>query len=200
MPGSKRAHSWRWVEVSIHGLLSGCSPAPQLCHFQSIASYGNQHPRDGLKWKAPFVARCSVCNDVTLKKRTSFSQEFSPLCIKLHNMFTFKVKPEWILFFLGGGATLTAKVGLNVMTNYLLQQGGRKAVRLLACELSCCSPSGTRCLLGPLIIHICIYSHLLLLLLLLLLPLLPLCGSVPAGRTGTQGWLWFDQREIRQTS
>lgn len=160
---------WKWEStVSIH-----CSSrAPQLCHFQSIA-FRKSASTLQFEMKSLFCCEAhSVYNDLTLKKHARFSEAFFTHCSKLHNMFMFRVKPEWLW---GRKAAFTARAGIKVMPTYPLVWSGWKAVRSSSRIYSVTQdmwirssrfPPGSRCSLGPLI-PICIYAYLLLLFLVL---------------------------------
>lgn len=69
---------WKWEStVFIHG----SSPAPQLCHFQSIAF---RKSASTLQFEMNGLFCCeahSVYNDLTLKKHACFSEAFSPVAV-----------------------------------------------------------------------------------------------------------------------
>lgn len=160
---------WKWGStVSIHG----SSPAPQLCHFQSIA-FRKSASTLQFEMKALFCREArTVYNDLTLKKHARFSEAFSPVAAnyiicscskyslndfgeKLHSQPTQELR--WCL--------PTASSAVKWMKSSVFEQQQR-VPRHKTCMWIRSSrfPSGSRCLLGPLI-AICIYAYLLLLLL-----------------------------------
>lgn len=80
---------WKWEStVSI----DASSPAPQLCHSQSIA-FRKSASTPQFEMKGLFC--CEPHNDLTVKKTCTFFRGiFSFRCSKLHNMFMFKVEED----------------------------------------------------------------------------------------------------------